>query len=198
MMPAHTLPRSAAGADLRNSFMRWQCRIRQMMMREEQGRPSDGITPALTLAGDFEPMGHVITLIVKTMAHSMTEEFQHMVRKTHDPAQRRDGALRLFSEAYYQKADSFSDILTSTFPPGSPGAAKIREAGRVTLSFEAFRQRYDLDCKVWTLAEKNPLHQATYWHNLLFNPTLPADTVILGFEPDWTKSSADPDPLGGR
>lgn len=167
-----------------------------MMMREEMGRPSDGITPEVTLIGESEPLGQIITVMSKTLAHSMVKEFRHMVRKTHDPAQRRDGAIRLFSEAYYQKADTFSDILTSTFPPGSPGAARIRTAERCTLRFEAFRQRYDLHCKVWRLAENNPLRQATYWHNLLFNPTLPAETIILGFEPDWSKSTADPAPKG--
>ena len=196
MMPAHTLPRTHEGAAMRDGFLRWQCRIRQMMMREDLGRPSDGITPQVTLIGEDEPLGHIITVMNKTLAHSMTEEFQHMVRKTHDPAQRRENAIRLFSEAYYQKAETFSDILTSTFPPGSPGAAQIRASERCTLRFEAFRQRFDVVCKVWVLGEQNPLHQATYWHNLLFNPTLPAETVILGFEPDWVKSSADPTPKG--
>ncbi len=195
-MPAHTLPRSAEGAVMRDGFLRWQCRIRQMMMREDLGRPSDGITPEVTLIGEGEPLGHIITVMSKTLAHSMTEEFRHMVRKTHDPAQRRDNAIRLFSEAYYQKAETFSDILTSTFPPRSVGASQIRAAERCTLKFEAFRQRFDVVCKVWVLAEQNPLHQATYWHNLLFNPTLPAETVILGFEPDWAKSTADPMPKG--
>lgn len=181
---------------MRDGFLRWQCRIRQMMMREDLGRPSDGITPEVTLIGENEPLGHVITVMNKTLAHGMTEEFRHMVRKTHDPAQRRDNAIRLFSEAYYQKAETFSDILTSTFPPGSAGAAQIRAAERCTLKFEAFRQRYDVVCKVWVLGEQNPLHQATYWHNMLFNPTLPAETVILGFEPDWAKSTADPMPKG--
>ena len=81
-----------------------------------------------------------------------------------------------------------------TFPPGSAGAAAIRRAGRCTLTFDAFNQRYDLECRVWKLTAKNPLWQATYWHNALFNPSLPAETVILGFEPDWKRSSADPDP----
>ncbi len=29
------------------------------------------------------------------------------------------------------------------------------------VTFEAYNQRYDLECRVWTLAERNPLHQAT-------------------------------------
>jgi len=40
---------------------------------------------------------------------------------------------------------------------------------------------------------RNPLYQATMAHNMLFNPTLPPDTEVLGFEPNWEASSADPD-----
>ncbi|HSF93520.1 MAG TPA: hypothetical protein VLA52_00720 [Thermohalobaculum sp.] len=188
-------PLSGTGAMLRESFLRWQCRVRQMMMRDEQGRPGDPIMPALTLAGEDGPMGHIITVMSKSPQYSQTPEMRHMVRKTMDPAQRRQSALTFFSEYYYQRADEFSDILTATFPPGSPGAAAIRAAGQVTLGFVAYGQRYDLACRVWTLAEHNPLHQATYWHNLLFNPNLPTDTIILGFEPDWAHSSADPSPV---
>ena len=174
MTPAHSLPRSHAGAGLRDSFLRWQCRIRQMAMREEHGRPGDGIMPSVHLPGEDDPLGHIITVMSKTLAHSMTAEFQHMIRKTNDPAQRRENALRLFSETYYQRAETFSDILTASFPPDSPGAARIRAAERATLRFEAYRQRYDLDCRVWRLEVHNPLYQATFWHNHLFNPALAA------------------------
>ncbi len=186
---------NSADTALRDGFMRWQCRVRQIMMRDDRGCPGDAITPALTLAGEDAPMGHIITVMSKAPQYSKTPEMRHMVRKTNDPALRREAALTFFSEYYYQSAAEFSDILTATFPPGSPGAAKIREAGRVTLTFEAYNQRYDLACRVWTLAEHNPLYQATYWHNLLFNPGLAADTIILGFEPDWARSTADPNPV---
>ncbi len=180
---------------LRDSFLRWQCRVRQMMMRDDHGRPGEGVMPALTLSGADAPMGHVITVMSKSPPFSKTPELRQMARRTNDPAQRRDAALSFFSETYYQRAAEFSDILTATFPPGSPGAAAIREAGRVRLDFAAFSQRYALDCRVWSLAEHNPLWQATYWHNLQFNPNLPAGTVILGFEPDWARCSAEPSPV---
>jgi hypothetical protein len=168
--------------------------VRQIMMRDAQGRPDDAITPALTLPGDPAPMGHIITVMPKGPQYSVTPEMRQMARKTNDPALRREAALTFFSEYYYQKAAEFSDILTATFPPESPGAVRIRQAGHVTLAFDAYNQRYDLACRVWTLAPHNPLHQATYWHNLLFNPGLAAGTVILGFEPDWARSTADPSP----
>lgn len=180
---------------LRDAFLRWQCRVRQMMMRDDQGRPGDAIMPALTTAGSDKPLGHIITILSKAPAHSKTPEMRHMAQRTNDPAARREAALKFFSEFYYQKASEFSDILTATFPPASEGAAQIRRAERCTLTFEAFNQRYELDCKVWKLSSKNPLWQATYWHNALFNPSLPLETVILGFEPDWDKSSADPSPV---
>lgn len=180
---------------LRDAFLRWQCRVRQMMMRDKMGRPDGEIMPALTLPGAAEPMGHIITVMSKGPMHSKTPEMRHMAQRTQDPASIREAALKFFSEFYYQKSAEFSDILTATFPPDSEGAATIRRADRCTLTFDAYNQRYDLDCKVWKLTEKNPLWQSTYWHNALFNPSLSADTVILGFEPDWKASTADPNPV---
>jgi len=177
---------------LRMGFLRWQCRVRQMAMRERDGRPDAGIMPEVQLPGDSEPMGAIITVLNKAPAHSVTPELQHMAAKTNDPAQRRDQAIRFLSAAYYQKAAEFSDILTASFAPGSEGAARIHEAGRCTLIFEAYAQRFELDCKVWRLAPHNLLHQATIAHNQLFNPGLPPGTEVLGFEPDWEASTSDP------
>jgi hypothetical protein len=87
---------------------------------------------------------------------------------------------------------SFSDILTATFPPQSPRAAAIRKAGHCRLVFSGYGQSYQIECKIWALTKKNTLYQATFWHNLLFNPALHPDTIILGFEPDWTKSTSEP------
>lgn len=178
---------------LRKAFMRWQCRVRQTAMRDTDGRPDDGITPAVFLPGAAEPMGHIITILNKSPGYSLTAEMAHMAAKTHDPAQRRDQALRFFSATYYQKAGEFSDILTATFPPESPGAEALRAAGHVRLVFSAYGQSFDLTCKVWRLAAHNPLHQATLAHNRLFNPDMHPDTVILGFEPDWQASTSDPE-----
>ena len=178
---------------LRQSFVKWQCRVRQLAMRDNDGRPDDGIMPAVLLPGTAEPLGHIITLLNKAPGHSVTAEMNHMFAKTNDPAQIREQAIRFLSATYYQKAAEFSDMLTATFPPGSPGAAQIRAAERVRLVFDAYAQRYDLDCRVWALAPHNPLHQATIAHNRLFNPALPPDTVVLAFEPDWDASSAERD-----
>ncbi len=183
---------SLADHPLRDQFLRWQCRTRLLVMRDGQGRPDAPIMPDVFLPGEEETIGAVITILNKLPSYSVTPELLHMARKTNDPAQMRNQALQFFSATYYQKHREFSDILTATFQPGSPGAAKIREADRCTLVFEAYSQKFTLDCKVWRLAPHNALHEATMAHNRLFNPDLPAETVVLGFEPDWVASSATP------
>ena len=177
----------------KTAFLKWQCHVRQLTMRTKEGRPDDGFMPEVTLEGDSEPLGHIITVLNKAPGYSLVPEMLHMARKTNDPAQIRDQALKFLSATYYQKHAEFSDILTATFPPNSPGAAKIRQAERANLRFDAYSQTFDLDCKVWRLAAHNPLYEATIAHNRLFNPDLPSGTEVLAFEPDWDRSSANPD-----
>ena len=101
---------------LKDAFLRWQCRVRQIAMRERQGRPDDAIMPALTLPGETAPLGHVVTVLSKAPSFSKTPELMHMVKRTHDPAQRREKAIELFSETYFQKPKEFSDCLLYTSP----------------------------------------------------------------------------------
>ena len=189
---ATTVGQSFVDHPLKKSFLKWQCRVRQIAMRDNQGRPDDAITPAIFLDGASEPLGHIITILNKTPDHSLTPELTHIALQTNDPAQRRDKALRFLSATYYQKHKEFSDLLTATFPPNSPGAARIRDAKSCTLVFGAYAQRFDLACRVWRLAAHNPLHQATLAHNRLFNPELAPKSEVLGFEPDWGRSNSDP------
>ena len=170
------------------AFLKWQCRVRQISMRENSGRPEASIMPSLFLDLSEESIGSVITLIHKLPKFAVTAELFHMAKKTFDPAQRRDQALQFLSANYYQKYNEFSDVLTSTFLPNSEGARKIYESKNCFLVFEAFSQRFELSCKVWRLAEENYFFQSTVAHNQLFNPSMHPDTIILCFEPNWDKS----------
>lgn len=187
---AATLGHSMSTHPLRIEFLKWQCRVRQIAARDADGRPDGAISPTVTLDGQEGPMGHIITVLNKSPGYSLTPEMEHLAAKTNDPAQRRDHAIQFLSATYYQKAGEFSDILTATFPPASPGAGQLRAAERVTLVFEAYAQKYSLACRVWKLAPRNPLYRATLAHNRLFNPDLSDKTVVLGFEPDWGLSTS--------
>jgi hypothetical protein len=177
---------------MKDKFIKWQCHTRQMMMRDNQGRPDAAIMPEVYLAGQDASVGALITILNKLPSYSQTPEMLHMARKTNDPAQARSQAIQFFSATYYQKFRQFSDVLSATFPPGSGGAAQLMEAGSCRLVFEAYAQRFDLDCTVTPLAQQSALYQATMAHNRLFNSGLSSETIVLGFEPDWEKSTATP------
>ena len=179
---------------LRDTFLRWQCRIRQIAMRTHEGRPTRGMTPLVSATDDDVPLARIITVLCKRPEHSVTMELRHMARRTHDPAERRESALKLLAERYYQSSREFSDTLTASFSPESDTAATLFANRECRLAFEQFNQRFNVYCTVRRLSSNNPLRDATFWHNLLFNPRLSADCIILGFEPDWSKSEADPPP----
>ena len=186
----HTEKDVQYGLTLRRAFLGWQCRVRQISMRENEGKPDDAVTPALFLPQEDEPLGHIITLICKNEDYSKTLEFKHLFLATKDAAERRSKALQLLSETYYQNHQSFSDMQTASFAPRSAGAKAIIEAGRCRLVYEAYGQRFDLDCQVKRLEGDHPFYQSTRWHNLLFNPNLEPGTIFLGFAPDWQKNAS--------
>lgn len=194
---AQILGENYAPHPLREAFLRWQCRVRQIAMRDKGGVPDDAIMPEVTLPGAAQSRGRLITLITKRTEFSPLAELMHMARKTNEPAQRRDAAIRFLSATHYQKPGEFSDILTATFPPSSEFSRALLSAGRCWLRFDAYAQSFDLTCKIRQLDKKNALYQATWWHNYLFNPNLSADTEILGFEVDWPASISEPPVIGG-
>ena len=189
---SNVVPLDRANEQLRARFLGWQCRVRQIAMRSHDGRPTSAMTPLVSTAGGGEPVARIVTVLCKRPEHSATMELRHLARCTHDPAERRENALKFLAERYYQSSREFSDILAASFTPDSATAATLLSHRECRLGFEQFSQRFDLHCTARCLSRNNPLREATFWHNLLFNPRLAADCIILGFEPDWSKSESDP------
>ncbi len=185
----------AAQAALCAHFLGWQCRLRQLAVREAGGRPTSGMRPELHLDSAQDPLGRITVLIVKQDPGEATAEFRHMVGRTHDPALRYDNALKTLAAAYYQHPKEFSDELTALFGPDSETAARLLGAGHCALAFEQYSQSYRLPCAARELPEAHLAYQATYWHNALFNAAIPAGARVLGFQPDWARAEADP-PVG--
>ena len=183
---------------LRDHFVGWQCRIRADAMRRRAGRPSPGMRPQVLNAAGNELAPAVTMLLVRREAESFAPEFRHLARRTHDPRDRREAALALLAERYYQHARDFSDMLTATFATGSALADELQREGRCGLAFDQDGQRYDLPCAVSLLGSSDPRRDETWWHNALFNPQLPPDIPVLAFTPRWLAAVAEPDPDGER
>jgi hypothetical protein len=182
----------AAQQILRDHFLGWQCRLRQISVRQEGGRPSEGMCPHVRLAGEATPASRITVLVLPADLEATADRFRHMARRTHDPAERYKAALTFLAAGYYQQPSSFNDELTALFGAESPLAKSLLAAGYCRLDFEQYRQRYELACTVRELPANEPLFQATYWHNALFNTALPAGVKVLGFRPDWAHGQADP------
>jgi len=182
------LTRPAAAA-LRAEFIGWQCRLRQLAARQDGGRPSAGMRARVTTLAGEELAAGVVTLITEMDPEDSTKQFRDQYLRTQDPNERYDKVLEILQGAYFQEPARFADVLTALFEPGSALAARLLDAGRCVFVFEQYTQTYRIPCAVARLPAADPRHQATYWHNRLFNPSLPSGIEILAFTPDWAHAS---------
>ena len=185
---------SAAQEKIRRHFLGWQCRIRQIAMREGEGRPSAGMCPQI-LTGSGDEIAPAATLILLPIEHEeSTAFFRFQIRQTHDPRQAMEKGLAFLQESYYQKPERFSERMLGVFSPDSLTAKRLLQEKECLLAFSQFSQSYRLTCAVTELSRNDPDRNAVLWHNRLFNPALTDEMLVLGFTPDWSKALAEPPP----
>ena len=178
-----------AAEALRDEFIGWQCRLRQLAVRQDGGRPSAGMRPrVLSPAGDELAAG-IVVLIVPAEPGETIKLFRHQVLKTQDPAERWEKALEILASRYFQRPRDFSDVLTALFAGGSALVDRLLAFGACRLEFAQYAQGYRVPCRVRALAEADDVYQATYWHNRLFNPNPPPGAQVLAFAPDWAHAT---------
>ncbi len=183
------LNRQAADA-LCREFLGWQCRIRQLAARQEGGRPSAGMRPRVVSRSGEALSGGIVTLIIEAEPEESTQLFRYQYLRTHDPNERYDNMLEILQGSYFQEPARFSDFITALFGPESTLAVQLLRERRCILDFEQYTHGYRIPCEVVRLMDSHPFHQATLWHNRMFNHRLPAVVQILAFRPDWPHASA--------
>lgn len=188
--PLHNLVLTAqAAAALRDDFLGWQCRIRQLSMRQGGGRPTPGMRPRVLTPQGEALSSCIVVLIVEREPADSTALFRHQYLKTNDPIERYDKMLEILAGSYFQQPAKFADVLTASFGQESSVAERLLNHGRCILAFEQYAQAYRLPCGVAELATADDLYQATYWHNRMFNPNIPPGLRVLAFTPDWTHAA---------
>jgi hypothetical protein len=180
----------SAAKTLRDDFLGWQCRIRQIAMRQDGGRPSQGMRPRVLDATGRELSPALTVLIVPRDPAESTDFFRFQVMKHADPRDLYQRALNYLQADYFQRPAEFGELLTAVLPPGSEVAARLLDDGRCVLAFEQFSQRYRLPCAAFEAETGEAIREATLWHNRLFNPSLPDDVLVLGFRPNWKSAEA--------
>jgi hypothetical protein len=171
---------------IRDGFLAWQCRIRQIAMREEGGRPSPGMRPRVLDTAGGELASALTVLLVPEEPAESTAFIRFQVMKTQDPRDLYERVLAYLQADYFQQPLAFSDRLTAVLPAASPLADRLVAEGTCTLEFDQLRQVYRLPCTVALLKEGDQRREASLWHNRAFNPALPDDALVLEFTPDWT------------
>ncbi len=187
--PHNVVLTEQAAAALRDDFLGWQCRIRQLSARQSGGRPTAGMRPRLLSPRGDELAPGITVLIVEVEPAESTALFRHQYLKTNDPIERYEKILEILAAGYFQHPAGFSDAMTALFGPDSAVAAALLNHGGGIVEFEQYAQAYRLPCRVAELATDDAFFQATYWHNRLFNPNMPPGVRILSFTPDWTHAA---------
>lgn len=172
----------------REHFFRWQCRIRQISVRKAEGRPTSGMIPRVGLSSDSARL----TVLISKTDPTVTDQFRFYFKKTKDPAERYDNVVKYLASAYYQQPQTFREELSALCGNRHPVAEQLLRERECTLEFEQYNQYFFIPCRVREAAAGEPVFEATYWHNILFNPDLPPDIRVLVFQPLWQKASAEP------
>ena len=175
----------------RDEFFNWQCRIRQIAMREDEGMPSSGMQPSVRLGGGLVIMPAMNLLLVRKNSEESTAFFKFQVQKSNDPKEIKDKGLQFLQSTFFHNAQGFSDDLTAVFSPSSLVAEQLLQEGTCLLTFEQFNQTFKLVCRISLVDPTHDYWTASFWQAALFNPSIPGDVQILAFTPVWEKCEAD-------
>ena len=119
-----------------DSFLEWQCHIRQVAMREEGGRPSPGMQPRVLDSSGHEISPALTILMIPRKPEESTAFFRHQVMRTPDPRDIYEHALTFLQAEYFQDPDAFGDKLVTVLSAGATVAASLLEDGECILAFE--------------------------------------------------------------
>ena len=179
-----------SASSLRGDFIGWQCRMRQIAMRQDGGRPSPGMRPRVLRTSGEEMARALTVLMVPKEPDESTSFFRFQVMRTQDPRDLYQRGLTYLQADYFQQPQTFSDRLTAVLDSTSPLAATLLAEKTCVLEFDQFSQVFRIPCTVRRLGARDEARTASLWHNRVFNPSLPDDSVVLEFKPDWAKTVA--------
>ena len=184
--------RRIANAELRDAFLGWQCRIRQIAMREYGGQPMQGMRPRVSTRSGENLTSSLIILLLPIEPQESTAFFKYQVQKTNEAQRTREAGIGYLGAEFYQLPELFSDALAAIFQPDSSLAERIAKASDVLLDFEQYSQTFRMFCSVRHLTKRDPAREAALWQARLFNRDIGNDATVLSFRPDWVSAHADP------
>ena len=175
---------------LQDKFLGWQCRVRQYAMRNDEGRPTQGMCPRVRLESGEQVSSALTLLLIPSQPQESIHQFRFIAQKTNDPQERYKKGMQLLSSSFYQHIEDFSGVMSGLFSNDSRIAKTLQENERCVLEFDYQQQSFTIPCRIVEFSRDKHGYEFTYWHNLLFNPYLSPELKVLGFEPDWSLAKA--------
>ena len=177
---------------IKNHFLGWQCRVREYAMRNDEGRPSLGMSPEVFSNSLAKLASSVILILIPINPLNSIQRFRFMAKKTNDPNDRYKKVVQFLSSTFYQHIDDFDGLMTGLFPKNSLTVMKLLKEKECFLDFNYQQQFFRILCSVRELKFEDMEYKFTYWHNFLFNPNLSPESRVLIFQPDWSNSISNP------
>ena len=177
---------------IQNYFIGWQCRVRELAFRSEEGRPNGGMRPQIALKNGEIVFPAATLLIMPEHPDQTIRQFHFMALKTQDPKERYTKALQLLAAKFYQTAEDFSGEMSGIFSRSSEEVEELEKHNYCVMKFEYQQQVFKIPCHVCESPKNEPVYEFTNWHNYLINPNLSPEVKVLHFKPDWDKTVSDP------
>src|SRR6476660_1126154 len=121
---------------IRDSFLGWQCRIRQTAMRDDGGRPSPGMRPRVLDTTGRELAPAVTVLLIPKEPEESTAFFRFQVMKSPDTSEVYERAFAYLQSDDFQTPESCSDRVVSVLPADSPLAVSLIATKECALEFD--------------------------------------------------------------
>ena len=96
-----------SGQGLKAYFLGWQCRIRQMAVREFGGMPMPGMRPRVSTKQEELIAPAMVSLLVPLEPADSTAYFKFQVQRTNEPEETREAALKYLGSDYFQLPETF-------------------------------------------------------------------------------------------
>ena len=90
---------------IQNYFIGWQCRVRELAFRSEEGRPNGGMRPQIVLKNGKVVFPAATLLIIPEHPDQIIRQFRFMALKTQDPKELYTKALQLLAARFYQNTE---------------------------------------------------------------------------------------------
>ena len=84
-----------------SDFVIWQCSLRQRNFRMFGGKPSEGISAILSDLKTSTRISSIRSVLIEKNCENTAKMFEFMIKKTNDPEERFDKAVKFFSSEYY-------------------------------------------------------------------------------------------------